>query len=230
MWKFVTLYGRICLFLCSGAFGVVHRCQEKATGKTFVAKFVNTPQHNDKNVIRNEVSHCLWPRDDANRCDHMTRSVCVTTWRNQSVWPRDVLLQFLSYTQADFLSILRNVYQVNYELSNMKSRQQCGQGRAHLIQTSESCVTSIVFLPALTIDCVWLITSQMIIVMQCIAKRFPSSALWSLRRSRESNFEVLLLDFFSIAYAWSIVRKLLSDYWVKVMQHRLFIPNCMRRI
>lgn len=34
---------------------MVHRAVEKSTGRNFVAKFVNTPQHNDKNVIRNEV-------------------------------------------------------------------------------------------------------------------------------------------------------------------------------
>ena len=47
-----------CVFLAvdSGAFGVVHRAVEKSTGRAFVAKFVNTPQYNDKNVIRNEVN------------------------------------------------------------------------------------------------------------------------------------------------------------------------------
>ena len=40
---------------CRGAFGVVHRCVEKSTGETFVAKFVNTPDAIDKQVIRNEV-------------------------------------------------------------------------------------------------------------------------------------------------------------------------------
>ena len=29
---------------------------EKATGKTFVAKFVNTPYAADKNTVRNEIS------------------------------------------------------------------------------------------------------------------------------------------------------------------------------
>jgi len=42
-------------FLFSGAFGVVHRCIEKSTGRCFVGKFVNTPQPNDKNTVRNEI-------------------------------------------------------------------------------------------------------------------------------------------------------------------------------
>ena len=50
----------VCIFyhciIHSGAFGVVHRAVEKSSGRTFVAKFVNTPQYNDKNVIRNEVN------------------------------------------------------------------------------------------------------------------------------------------------------------------------------
>ena len=39
-----------------GAFGVVHRCVEKVTGNTFVAKFVNTPYPTDKQTMRNEVN------------------------------------------------------------------------------------------------------------------------------------------------------------------------------
>ena len=39
-----------------GAFGAVHRCVEKATGRTFVAKFLNTPYPADKNIVRNEVN------------------------------------------------------------------------------------------------------------------------------------------------------------------------------
>ena len=42
--------------LGTGAFGVVHRAVEKSTGKTFVAKFVNTPQPADKNTVRNEIA------------------------------------------------------------------------------------------------------------------------------------------------------------------------------
>jgi serine/threonine protein kinase len=34
---------------------VVHRCVEKSTGETFVAKFINTPDPIDKQVVRNEV-------------------------------------------------------------------------------------------------------------------------------------------------------------------------------
>ena len=41
--------------LFSGAFGVVHRCVEKATGKVFVAKFIDTPTAADKQAVRNEV-------------------------------------------------------------------------------------------------------------------------------------------------------------------------------
>jgi serine/threonine protein kinase len=42
--------------LGSGAFGVVHRCVEKATGHNFVAKFVNTPLPVDKMTVRNEIN------------------------------------------------------------------------------------------------------------------------------------------------------------------------------
>ena len=41
--------------LGTGAFGAVHRCVEKATGKTYVAKFLNTPQAADKQCIRKEI-------------------------------------------------------------------------------------------------------------------------------------------------------------------------------
>uniref|UniRef100_A0A0N5D1Z0 non-specific serine/threonine protein kinase n=1 Tax=Thelazia callipaeda TaxID=103827 RepID=A0A0N5D1Z0_THECL len=40
----------------SGAFGVVHRCVERATGNTFAAKFVNTPHNVDKDTVRKEIS------------------------------------------------------------------------------------------------------------------------------------------------------------------------------
>ncbi|TMS38626.1 hypothetical protein L596_005310 [Steinernema carpocapsae] len=39
----------------SGAFGVVHRCVERATGNTFAAKFVNTPHEADKETVRKEI-------------------------------------------------------------------------------------------------------------------------------------------------------------------------------
>ncbi|XP_076471204.1 twitchin-like [Babylonia areolata] len=42
--------------LGSGAFGVVHRCVEKKTGRVFVAKFINTPFPLDKHTVKNEVS------------------------------------------------------------------------------------------------------------------------------------------------------------------------------
>ena len=42
-------------YLFSGAFGVVHRCLEKATGLVFVAKFIDTPTAADKQAVRNEV-------------------------------------------------------------------------------------------------------------------------------------------------------------------------------
>ncbi|XP_070200689.1 twitchin-like isoform X4 [Littorina saxatilis] len=42
--------------LGSGAFGVVHRCIEKATGRTFVAKFINTPYPCDKHTVKNEIN------------------------------------------------------------------------------------------------------------------------------------------------------------------------------
>ncbi|GMT25440.1 hypothetical protein PFISCL1PPCAC_16735 [Pristionchus fissidentatus] len=39
----------------TGAFGVVHRCVERATGNTFAAKFVNTPHEKDKETVRKEI-------------------------------------------------------------------------------------------------------------------------------------------------------------------------------
>uniref|UniRef100_A0A0N5AQN4 non-specific serine/threonine protein kinase n=1 Tax=Syphacia muris TaxID=451379 RepID=A0A0N5AQN4_9BILA len=39
-----------------GAFGVVHRCVERATGNTFAAKFVNTPHEADKETVRKEIN------------------------------------------------------------------------------------------------------------------------------------------------------------------------------
>lgn len=42
--------------LGSGAFGVVHRCVEKSTGRNYVAKFINTPHTVDKQTVRNEVN------------------------------------------------------------------------------------------------------------------------------------------------------------------------------
>jgi len=42
--------------LGKGAFGAIHRCVEKATGKTFIAKFVNTPSMHDKITVRNEIN------------------------------------------------------------------------------------------------------------------------------------------------------------------------------
>lgn len=41
---------------CRGAFGAVHRAVEKATGRAFVAKFINTPYPTDKHVVRNEMN------------------------------------------------------------------------------------------------------------------------------------------------------------------------------
>ncbi|CAF1142161.1 unnamed protein product [Rotaria sordida] len=38
-----------------GAFGVVHRCIEKATGKTYAAKFIPTPTAADKATVRREI-------------------------------------------------------------------------------------------------------------------------------------------------------------------------------
>ena len=49
-------YARLFFAPPSGAFGVVHRCVEKATGNTFVAKFVNTPYPADKQTVRNEIN------------------------------------------------------------------------------------------------------------------------------------------------------------------------------
>ena len=40
----------------SGAFGVVHRCIEKSTGRVFVAKFINTPYPLDKYTVKNEIN------------------------------------------------------------------------------------------------------------------------------------------------------------------------------
>ncbi|KAA3682313.1 uncharacterized protein DEA37_0008978 [Paragonimus westermani] len=41
--------------LGSGAFGVVHRCREKATGNFYACKFVNTPTPQDKQTVHNEI-------------------------------------------------------------------------------------------------------------------------------------------------------------------------------
>ncbi|KAK5968521.1 Twitchin [Trichostrongylus colubriformis] len=40
----------------TGAFGVVHRCTERATGNTFAAKFVNTQNETDKATVRKEIN------------------------------------------------------------------------------------------------------------------------------------------------------------------------------
>ncbi|KAK2180733.1 hypothetical protein NP493_429g01145 [Ridgeia piscesae] len=42
--------------LGSGAFGVVHRATEKSTGRTFVAKFINTPYPADKAIVKGEIN------------------------------------------------------------------------------------------------------------------------------------------------------------------------------
>lgn len=39
----------------SGAFGVVHRCIEKSTGKTYAVKFIPTLTSEDKDVVRREM-------------------------------------------------------------------------------------------------------------------------------------------------------------------------------
>ncbi len=52
--EYVTSSGTLIFF--SGAFGVVHRCVEKATGHSFVAKFINTPNPTDKMTVRNEIN------------------------------------------------------------------------------------------------------------------------------------------------------------------------------
>uniref|UniRef100_A0A0N5A493 non-specific serine/threonine protein kinase n=1 Tax=Parastrongyloides trichosuri TaxID=131310 RepID=A0A0N5A493_PARTI len=39
----------------TGAFGVVHRCVERATGNTFAAKFVNTVSNSEKDTVRKEI-------------------------------------------------------------------------------------------------------------------------------------------------------------------------------
>lgn len=44
------------LLAYSGAFGVVHRAVEKSTGRSFVAKFINTPYPLDKNTVKNEIN------------------------------------------------------------------------------------------------------------------------------------------------------------------------------
>ena len=44
-----------CVLFCRGAFGVVHRAVEKATGRNFVAKFINTPYPTDKQTVKNEI-------------------------------------------------------------------------------------------------------------------------------------------------------------------------------
>ncbi|KAF8563036.1 hypothetical protein P879_12005, partial [Paragonimus westermani] len=38
-----------------GAFGVVHRCREKATGNFYACKFVNAPTPQDKQTVHNEI-------------------------------------------------------------------------------------------------------------------------------------------------------------------------------
>lgn len=43
----------LCMF--SGAFGVVHRCVEKETGRTFAAKFVRTLNERDQATVRREI-------------------------------------------------------------------------------------------------------------------------------------------------------------------------------
>lgn len=40
---------------CSGKFGVVHRCQEKKTGKKFAAKFIITTRKEDREDVEREV-------------------------------------------------------------------------------------------------------------------------------------------------------------------------------
>uniref|UniRef100_A0A7E4VU92 non-specific serine/threonine protein kinase n=1 Tax=Panagrellus redivivus TaxID=6233 RepID=A0A7E4VU92_PANRE len=40
----------------TGAFGVVHRCVERATGNTFAAKFVTTPSTAEKETVRKEIN------------------------------------------------------------------------------------------------------------------------------------------------------------------------------
>uniref|UniRef100_A0AC34GPF1 Twitchin n=1 Tax=Panagrolaimus sp. ES5 TaxID=591445 RepID=A0AC34GPF1_9BILA len=40
----------------TGAFGVVHRCVERATGNTFAAKFVTTPSSAEKETVRKEIN------------------------------------------------------------------------------------------------------------------------------------------------------------------------------
>lgn len=35
---------------------MVHRCKEKATGRIFVAKFINTPYPLDKATVKNEIN------------------------------------------------------------------------------------------------------------------------------------------------------------------------------
>ncbi|XP_071120619.1 twitchin-like isoform X18 [Mytilus edulis] len=52
----VSDYYEILEELGSGAFGVVHRCVEKATGRVFVAKFINTPYPLDKFAVKNEIN------------------------------------------------------------------------------------------------------------------------------------------------------------------------------
>ena len=57
----IYLYVFKLYILCSGAFGVVHGAAEKATGRNFVAKFINTPYTADKNTVKNEINimNCL---------------------------------------------------------------------------------------------------------------------------------------------------------------------------
>ena len=45
----------VSFLISSGAFGVVHRCIEKATGKTYAAKFIPTLTPADKATVRREM-------------------------------------------------------------------------------------------------------------------------------------------------------------------------------
>ena len=44
----------ISLEIGTGAFGAVHRCVEKSTGRTFAAKFIATPSAAEKSTVRRE--------------------------------------------------------------------------------------------------------------------------------------------------------------------------------
>jgi len=43
------------MFVDRGKFGVVHRCQEKSTGKKFAAKFIITNRKEDREDVEREV-------------------------------------------------------------------------------------------------------------------------------------------------------------------------------